>query len=281
MLIAPEFVFVHAQKTGGSFVSDVIRNLLCPDQRLHIFYKLDRKYGIRLPLFPYRYRELRVNRRGQHAWCNDIPAADRTKPIVSIIRNPFDFYVSAYTFGWWKRDLDHGIRKGSDGFFRDVDEIKRKHPDYAKWDFPQFLATTWESSLWVTRTLASHPNARNLGMLSHRFVYFYCTDHDYVFEAAHDPGRFVARVKENLHDVHFLRQDRLNQDLHDFLLSVGYPAEKVAFIAEKGRVNASKRKDDFREYYDKRLEQQVREKDALIFELFPDFEKELRVCGEP
>lgn len=273
MIITPEFVFVHIQKTGGTFVADVLRDMLCPNQRLRILYKLRSKYGISLPFFNYRYREFLSKDQGQHAWCNEIPKEDRRKRIVSIIRNPYEYYVSAYTFGWWKTDLKGCLENESFNYFEDKDAAKQKYPNLLDADFPKFMAASWEFSRWTRNTVGRHPNAKDLGMCTLRYIYFFCKDHSYVFEAAHDPELLLKRVKEKHYDVHFLRQERLNQDLHAFLLSVGYHSSDIAFILEKGAVNVSRKRRDFWEFYDESLKKKVRKADTLLFQLFPEYDQ--------
>jgi len=209
MIITPEFVFIHCQKTGGTFVTEALKDLLCPNQRHRILYKLRRKYGIVLPFFTYRYREFWSKDQGQHAWCNDIPKEDRGKRIVSIIRNPYEFYVSAYLFGWWKKDLKGCLENERYRYFEDKDAAKQKYPDLLDSDFPKFLVASWEFSRWTKRTIERHPNAKSLGMCTQRYIYFFCKDHSYIFEAAGGLDLLLKRVREQHYEVHFLRQERL------------------------------------------------------------------------
>lgn len=74
MLITNKFVFVHLPRTGGTFVSEVIRK----------FFPSAREIGYHLPLalLPREYAHL---------------------PVLGAIRNPWDFYVSWY-YHVWPRD---------------------------------------------------------------------------------------------------------------------------------------------------------------------------------
>lgn len=52
MILTDRFVFMHIPKTGGTFVSRVLRELLTPhrwDWRMHA---VGRRYGVYLPLYP-------------------------------------------------------------------------------------------------------------------------------------------------------------------------------------------------------------------------------------
>jgi hypothetical protein len=73
MLIHDRFVFLHVPKTGGSFLGRMLRQEL----------------GCRpLPDVP----------RSSHYGWNRIPAEARGRPVLAFVRNPWDWYVSWYSF---------------------------------------------------------------------------------------------------------------------------------------------------------------------------------------
>ncbi len=71
MLVTDKFVFVHLPRTGGTFVSEVIRK----------FFPSAREIGRHLPreLLPREYSHL---------------------PVLGTVRNPWEFYVSWYHHVW-------------------------------------------------------------------------------------------------------------------------------------------------------------------------------------
>jgi hypothetical protein len=73
MLITKHFVFVHLQKTGGSFVQQVCERHLPP--------------GWLVP-----------NDLGDHASFHQIPPQHAHLPVFALVRNPWDWYVSWYHF---------------------------------------------------------------------------------------------------------------------------------------------------------------------------------------
>jgi hypothetical protein len=73
MLITKHFVFVHLQKTGGNFIKAVCEQHLQPDW-----------------LVP--------NDLDDHTSFHRIPAEHSHLPVFSLIRNPWDWYVSWYHF---------------------------------------------------------------------------------------------------------------------------------------------------------------------------------------
>src|SRR5512132_3880738 len=74
MLVTNEFVFGHLPRSGGTFVSEIIRK----------FFPSAREIGHHLPqeLLPREYSHL---------------------PVLGTVRNPWEFYVSWYHYVW-RRD---------------------------------------------------------------------------------------------------------------------------------------------------------------------------------
>jgi hypothetical protein len=71
MIVTDDFVFVHLPRTGGTFVSEVIRK----------FFPSAHEVGHHLPrqLLPREYSHL---------------------PVLGTVRNPWEFYVSLYHYAW-------------------------------------------------------------------------------------------------------------------------------------------------------------------------------------
>jgi hypothetical protein len=260
MLIASDFVLVHLSKTGGTFAEETLRELFCPSAFGRKLHRLKTRYGVRIPFWRYRYDEVG----DQHALCNDIPQGEHGKTILSCIRNPFDLYVSEYTFNWWK--------KFPDLWFHDLAAVEKAYPGWHKLEFEDFVSVSNQHANWVHKTLVKYPKTDRLGWYSHKFIYYYCRDHDYVFRAADKPDLLVKRVRESMYPVHFIHTERLNQELFEFLLSKGYPRQLIEYILRKDKINASRRNHNYREWYSDRFRREIEQRDALIFKLFPDFQ---------
>ncbi len=260
MFIASDFVVVHLSKTGGTFVERTLREMFCSSALGRKIHRLKTRYGVPIPFYPYRYDE----QCDQHALCNDIPESQRGKTIMSCIRNPFDLYVSEYTFGWWK--------KHPGKWFHDLPAFEKLYPDWRSFSFGEFFSISCRHASWVQRTLAEYPKANRLGWFSHKFVYYYCRDYDYVFQAVEDPDLFFNRVKETMYPVHFIHTEQLNRELYAFLLAKGYAEERIASIPTKEKINTSRKDYNWRKWYDEELRRGIEEKDALIFRLFPEFQ---------
>ncbi|MSU20358.1 MAG: hypothetical protein EXS30_03075 [Pedosphaera sp.] len=259
MIIAPDFVFVHLSKTGGTFAAQTLKEVFCPSAIGRKMHRLKTHHGIRIPFYEYHYDEGE-----QHGLCSDIPEKERGKTIISCIRNPFDLYVSEYTYNWWK--------KYPHLWFTDPTAVEKEYPDWRNFSFEQFIQVSNRHAGWVRKTLRTYPQAGELGWYSHKFIHYYCRDLHRVFEVAEDSEKLVKRVTETMYPVHFIHTERLNQELYEFLLSKGYPEQQVEFIPAKAKINTSRKDYDYRKWYSDGLRREVEQRDALIFRLFPEFQ---------
>jgi hypothetical protein len=69
MIVTEDFVFIHLHKSGGTFVNKIIVNLFPTAKKIGYHYPLS--------MLPDEFRQL---------------------PILGIVRNPWEFYVSYYAF---------------------------------------------------------------------------------------------------------------------------------------------------------------------------------------
>ena len=263
MLLTDKFVFVHIPKTGGTFVTRAVKTALCPGilgQRLHTVRK---RYRLRIPFYHYRYDEMR-----KHAMCKHIPADHADKPILSCVRNPFDLYVSQYKFMWW--------RKNPHDWFADVEAVVQNHGPLAEMSFASFVDATQDFGTWMTDCRARYPRAQSLGWYSTEWIHYFCKDPAWVIDAADDAEALVARARESMYPVRFLNTGDLNGELHQFLLNLGYEPERIDFITSLGKITPGRptrsEEETWERFYSNALKAKVRERERLLFRLFPVLE---------
>ncbi len=126
MVITDKFVYIHKPKTGGTFVTDALLKVYDGKWNLFVHAKLTLLKAVR---FKNHLGEL-ILTANKHGGCLDIPAGYREKLIVSTIRNPFDYYVSQYEFGWWKRKEWHR-------YYKKFDEFKKYSASFPNLSFKQ------------------------------------------------------------------------------------------------------------------------------------------------
>lgn len=282
MIITDRFVYIHMPKTGGTFVTEVLRRLHRVDepppklrQSLRRILESTIQKARGLPAKPFHPYGALVDSEPKHGTCHDVPREHREKAILSSIRSPFDWYVSQFEFSWWKRTfkyhpepyptpVGYAIEQALPGFISD-------HPHFPNVTFEEFLELCRRASNVYNRDLGT-----DLGLYTQGFArYFFRQpaealkrmNRDYILSNTHKPNMF---------DVSFLRTDRLNQELCDFLYSMGYHQEDLAFLPDLGRIlpmGIGRREDQhWEKYYTSDTKELIRAKDWALFEFFPEFD---------
>lgn len=255
MLVTNDFVFVHMPKTGGTFVRSVL-NKVYP-KALHF---------------------------SKHGTCAEVPEEYRHLPLLSIVRNPFDRYVSQYHYGWWKQH------------FRQYDLNQSMHPfDPDAISFEEFLyiANTYFKGHFIYVPDPENPGEylsmengyrdspwldNALGWHTEQYVHFFFDQPRTVFSTMTESSLKNRQFMESSYVVHFLHTETLNEDLFQFLIDMGHRSDDIDFILETRKIrpeggNPRSQKDDWRRYYNKRMLDLVSAKERLIFSLHPQYKE--------
>ncbi|MEO6638399.1 MAG: sulfotransferase family 2 domain-containing protein, partial [Ginsengibacter sp.] len=263
MVITDKFVYIHKPKTGGTFVTDALIKLYDGKWNLLLHAKLALLKEIH---FKNRVGKLIINA-PKHGGCLEIPEKYKDRSIVSTIRNPFDYYVSQYEFGWWKRN--HWLK-----YYKNIESFNERFSSFPNISFSQFMEL-----MCAVFNDYPHNNFHDETSLG-RYTVEFVNDHFY------DPKIFLKKgfkkfannedYKQNMFPVKFIFTHRLNQQLYEYLIDQGFLHNDVEFILKKekvlpqgkGRTNEQK----WEKYYSNDLKELVRKKDWLLFELFPEFD---------
>ena len=250
MLITPDVVFIHMPKTGGTFITEMLRLV----------------YGARA-----------VETGRKHATCDEIPIAEHGKPILSVMRSPFDRYVSQYHYGWWKTNPQE---------YCDPALILRDFPAYPQIDFNDFVMIANRYFVNVHRGVAKGykspklPPDLALGWHSEQFIRFFCRDplHAFASITEHDLQR--GHLNDFEYPAEFLRTETLNRDLADALQRFGVEAEVLHKVRAHRRVmpeqaHEARGRQHTRDYYNRRLSDFVRRKEMFLFNRFPEYRMEV------
>jgi len=254
MLITDKFVFIHQPKTGGTFVAKVLN-------KLHWGKRVSR-FAASVPM------KLTGKKLKWHQTCNEIPESERKKPILSIVRNPYDRYISNYYYRNWGTHPERWPAVI-------IEELQELYPHFPDVSFEEFVK--FANTHLIKRHLKIPPEKTNLGLCSWDFVRFYfrnpneiCTiiDSDYIEQ---------ERYREDMYNVHFLKNENLNQDLYNFLLSMGYSESKIKFIKDLDKIQpknqGKKRPDsDWKSYFTPEIKKYVRTKEKFLLSLFPEYD---------
>jgi len=231
MIITERFIFIHMHKTGGQTLSDVILN--CIQDKRFIGYHFPR---------------------------SEVPAEFSNLPIVGMVRNPWSWYVSWYSFN--RRPNNHNplFKVVSDGRPEDFtstvrnlvnlgsdEELSRRQRDRLASILPDTL--DFNSGVGLTRHDISGFSDNGVGYYSWLFDRMIGIDHD---------DRTLIGNFENLQ--------------HDFLKIVEQLGVAEADALDKA-LNHSKRKNSSRHshyshYYDDELRQLIASKEQHLIECF-------------
>jgi hypothetical protein len=258
MLITDRFIHIHQPKTGGTFVAKTLLRL----------YQVPRNpqasrhdVAFETPYGPFIYCTPKHNR------CINIPAPHRSKKVLATVRNPYDSYVSHYEFGWWKDD------KYREHYDRTPD-FDRRYPGFPNLGFPEFV--DFFNRVWFIPGSPRAHTTESVGRLTRDFILYFFKDPRAVFSRLDESYFASGAYRSDMFDVHFLRTDRLNRELHDFLLREGFRPEDIAFILGLGKIlPEGSRRDAQRTwdtYYTPEVKALVRSKERYLFTLFPAFD---------
>jgi hypothetical protein len=248
MICTPTFTFMHLHKTGGQSINDAL--LHCIKDAIEIGYHL-----------PLRM----------------LPEEAKSRPIIGVIRNPWDWYVSWYAFNnlrGVKNPLFNIVSRGKQAGFRETIENLARYPE-----------TSVSNNTMRRSHTALLPEAfENDGGAG--FTKACVSEFDSPTE-----GYYSLLIKRMLGDpsanVHLVRFESLEQDLVEVLTNLNVSeAEAIQrHLTQQPKKNNSSR-GHYSQYYDADLSALIQEKEKGVVERFgyafnsPDKQEEL-VSIEP
>lgn len=263
MIITNRFVMLNFPKTGSTFARKMIKQVYKKyDRPIYRMIKENKIFGaptieeLILPIL-----DTGSKRKSQHGVYRQIPLEHRHKKIVSITRNPFDRYVSLYLFRWW---VDHP--------YAPVEEIKETYPLFPNLDFSQFYNMLHQFGRKDRFQGASPIN--DMGFHSVQFVQFYFYNPADIFQKINASYIQQKHFLEDMPEIKFLHQENLNEELYNFLRSVGHSNKKIEFIKKEPKINVTDRasvREKFWNFYSPDLIEKIQKRDQLIFTLFPEY----------
>jgi hypothetical protein len=183
------------------------------------------------------------------------------------VRNPYDLYVSQYEFGWWKR-------KEFLPYYRAVAGFASDYTHFPNLSFEEYVRLT--NAAFCSPKSGERRRDPALGLLSELLVKYAFRNPQIVLESVNEERVASGRYREDMFDVRFIRTHRLNQELYDFLLGMGYHSEDLEFILSLGKILPGGRgragTQRWEKYYTPKLRDEVRKKEWLLFSLFPEFD---------
>jgi hypothetical protein len=257
VIITDKFVFLHYPKTGGSFVTEILKKVHAKKARFR-----NRPMCQEL-MMPNLKRIHGAHVYHPHGTYEQIPEEHKAKSIVSCIRNPFDRYVSTYEYQNWLQW--HPSQ---------MEEIMKQYPDFPELSFERYLSFI---NRFDIKSRIHHDRLRiDIGMITYSFLQFFFKEPHRIIEGLDENYLNSNEYKNDMPEIVFIRSENLNLDLYHVLLKFGYRKKDISFIMEERKVNVTKRRRDKRwqEYYCKDLYDYVKFKERFILRLFPEYDNE-------
>lgn len=264
MIFTEKFVYVHEPKTGGTFVTSMLFRLygLHWTRLTHLKNSIFREVRSRHP----KYGEL-VHNSNKHGGCQSIPNHQREKKVLATVRNPYDLYVSQYEFGWWKR-------REFLPYLRAVPNFEKDYPTFPDISFSEYV----KLSDAAFERFEAGADELSWGLRTREFIKFYFREPLRAWKRLNQDPNYVDanEYRSDMFDLHFVRTDDLNRGLYDFLIGSGYDNEDVSFVINQEKIlprgKGRTAEQQWQKYYTPELKQQVRHKERLLFNMFPEFD---------
>jgi len=199
-----------------------------------------------------------------HGHCSSLPACHAKIPLLAVLRDPMDRYISEYEFRWWANSgVQHPYHK----------EIIAKYPGWPNsHSFEEEVELRHE---YHTRWQNHLPVEQRVGIQTEHFIRFFC----------HSPRKLLSEGKrlnaetiiKALYPIEFLQMENLNQELAEFLRYRGCAEAKCRLAENHKKVlpggRGRKKHGNLEQYYSKDLEEKVRLREALILEVISKLAK--------
>lgn len=251
MIITEKFVFLHLPKTGGTFVTEILKKINELYPRLQVRHLNNLK----------------------HRGVKSIPSTAKGLPIVTSVRPPHHHYISRYEFKWW-------CRAGKKEYHPSL--VRERYPNWPNLTFSEFLRYRND---WDVIPLSRFKNAsrreevrsvlkRNrIGFNSFEFL-------DLISFKSIDLFKNIDSLKEKeifeiKNNITFLSQPTLSEDLYHLLLHFDIPNEIALTAKDSGKImpkfkGANLKHKSKYSYYNEDDRSYVRDIDRILFRMFSD-----------
>lgn len=249
MLITDDFVLLNYPKTGSTFTRKIIQKIY-PDKCEEL-------------LLPVAFDCRDIGRKTQHGTYAQIPEEHRGKPVLSVIRNPFDRYVSQYRFKWYAHSPPENKQM-----------LQKFYPNFPDLEFAEFLDM---GDRFAKKNILAAYNVfldTDIGLQTINFIAFYsCNpqrDLDELVRGKADP--FLRLPK-----INFLHQEFLREELTNFLVGLHQKPAIKKIISSENDVNVSRPSGerDFRKFWSPGLFEEYSEKERFFLNAFPEYQQDI------
>lgn len=198
----------------------------------------------------------------QHGTFEQVPDSYKELPIITVVRNPYDRYVSRYKFRWWAKNP-----------FQSIEIIQRHFPSFPNLTFTEFLKYQDYQIKYRLRGISLKVS---IGFQTVDFIQmFFCNPYD-VLSKIDEEYINSDRYKDDIPDLRLLKTENINNDLYHFLEKMGYPKRHINFILKQPKIyppGGLERADqeDWHSYYSESEIKSIWWKERFLFKIYSEF----------
>lgn len=234
MIITKDFILLNNPKTGSTYARQVIKTLY-PSKR-----GISRLSSQVLGTPGKGHLELKhknlayPNRpKNQHGTYSQIPSKYLNREIITVIRDPFDKFISAYEYKYYlKHPPSADLQK----------QVGITKPENITLD--QFA----QLQIAGVRKRYPHLDSFQIGSQTIQFIHMFFRDPKRSIKSLSPDYFSTGAYKQDLPDIHFLNQSALSSELFDYLEGLDLEPDGLSKARQIGRVNENKRRPDYKEY---------------------------------
>jgi len=267
MIITNDFVLINFPKTGSTFARQIISDIYLKKvdknrtQRILSFLKIKKKYFYKelyLPKTEYLLSNGDVD--DQHGRYVQVPAEHRSKPVLSIVRDPIIRNISFYEFAWWKKSFNAGL-----------EEIMQSFPSFPDLDFVTYLRFQKFNSKYRDTGVGI---SEDIGEQTVQFIQYIFKNPKDVFKKLNDEYIYSGAYKSDLPELTLLSTENLNEELCRYLANFGFRKNELEFIKSRQPVRPEgtirKSAEDRLEYLSHDLIKSIRHNERYLYRIYSD-----------
>ena len=197
----------------------------------------------------------------QHGRYEHVPEKYKSKPVLSVARDPLIRNISFYEYGWWKKNT-----------VAPLNIVKKYFPSFPDLEFNEYLDyQNFNTQFRDTGVVIGD----NVGNQTIHFIQFFFKKTKYIFENLNDEFIYSGKYRNYLPELTLLKSENLNKELLEFL-SVYWPdKDKLSFINSRDIVrpeNTSRKSEIERmKYLTSDIINAVRYKERYLYKILSDF----------
>lgn len=266
MLITKNFVMLNVPKTGTTFSRTVIKKVY-NNKYGSIMHKIGYKLKIlNREIIELKFPNVKMPTKSfdQHGIYSQIPAKYRNRPIVSVVRNPFSRFLSAYKFRSWANPKQLTVSKNI---------IEKKFPTFPNLDIDTYVELLIYSEATRLKHITGSPENKNdIGVQTIQFVQFFFKDPKEALLKFDENYIVSGAYREDMAHVKFLQQEHLKDDLYKLLSTCDFTKKELAFIKEHKKMNVTKSKaKETKKLWSEKALQYVAYRERFLFMILKDF----------